>query len=172
MTTKEIQHANQQAFLQFCNESVPELKTTHGNFQKCYRQLLADGVEPNHVVPAHAFGASFFKVRDQLEFKTPAPTVRNEQEREQALMEAGTFPSRRENHADKTEGPKPGGIREALTKLHNDLTRKPEPKPKAAPFRRLPIDATKDQMKKASPEQLKDLIRRQSSEPKTNAAEE
>src|SRR5260221_8604868 len=124
MTAREIQHANQQAFLQFCNESVPELKPNHGNFQKCYQQLLADGVEPDQVIPSHAYGASYFKVRDSLEFKTPAPTVRNEQQREHALMETGNLPSRHENHAEKTDGPKPGGIREALTKLHSDLTRK------------------------------------------------
>jgi hypothetical protein len=73
MTAKEIQHANQQAFLQFCNESVPELKPTQGNFQKCYLQLLADGVEPDQVIPSHAYGASYFKVKDQLDFKIPEP---------------------------------------------------------------------------------------------------
>ena len=73
MTAKEIQHANQQAFLQFCNESVPELIPTHGNFQKCYRQLLADGVEPDQIIPSHAYGASFFKVKEQLDFKILEP---------------------------------------------------------------------------------------------------
>src|SRR5258706_1913815 len=73
MTAREIQHANQQAFLQFCNESVPELRPTHGNFQKCYQQLLADGVEPDQIIPSHAYGASYFKVKDRLEFKIPEP---------------------------------------------------------------------------------------------------
>ena len=171
MTAREIQHFNQQSFLQFCNDSVPELRPTQGNFQKCYRQLLEDGVPPDLLIPSHAYGAAYFKVRDSLEFKAPEAKTRNEQEREHALMEAGTFPSRYENHAEKTDGPKPGGVREALNKLHADLTRKAEPKQKAAPFRRLPLDATKAQMKTASAEQLKDLIRRQSSEPKSSETE-
>jgi len=169
MTAREIQHFNQQSFLQFCNESVPDLRPTNGNFQKCYQQLLIDGVPSDLLIPSHAYGAAYFKVKSDLEFKArERPKARNEQQREHALMETGNLPSRHENHAAKDDGPKPGGIREALNKLHNDLTRKPEPKPKAAPFRRLPLDATKDQMKQASPEQLKDLIRRQSSEPKTS----
>jgi len=44
------------------------------------------------LIPSHAYGAAYFKVKNDLEFKPPEPPKRrNEQQREHALMETGTF---------------------------------------------------------------------------------